>query len=615
MAAEHPTHATVGQQADRRIAEEVAQQLDLGCDALVVGLLELRRRVVERADPLAPFGQTSRGHTCAIVNGNAAVGQQRDLVFVSYSHERIESRERLLSFLKPWVKHGLVVWADTYIQTGSLWRREIQAAMDRARVGVLLVSHELLASDFIIEVELPALLEAADRGEVRLVCIPISAVPLDVTPLPGGRLPEFQWPRPFDRPLDQLDEPQQYQAWSEICRALVAVAGLEVERSAVSAQPERVRTADPLTASSAAGVLGELHGVPGEKPNYVERPAELARIKTSLLSDGHAAVGITGTRPALGLHGRGGIGKTVLATALAHDREIRGVFPDGVYWLSVGQRPDLVALQTDLARALGDTEVVIADVRRGIQALRTLWGERTALLVLDDVWSLDHVGVLDVANSRSRVVVTTRDGELLTAIGAHEVSIDLLDEDAAQLLLARWAGTEQTALPAAAADVAAAAGLVPLALSVAGALVHDGVPWADVLNALRAGKVTFLDHPSGNVFTSMRLSVDVLPDDVRARYLELAVFPEDTDIPESTIEQLWSRTGDLAGYETRRVLQRLARKGLLYVEPGEGDEATVSFHDLQHDFLRMVARDLAGLHGQLVDTFLAGAATAAGGGG
>jgi predicted ATPase len=36
----------------------------------------------------------------------------------------------------------------------------------------------------------------------------------------------------------------------------------------------------------------------------------------------------------------GGIGKTVLASALAHDPEMRQAFPDGLYWLTVGQKTD-----------------------------------------------------------------------------------------------------------------------------------------------------------------------------------------------------------------------------------------------------------------------------------
>ena len=50
----------------------------------------------------------------------------------------------------------------------------------------------------------------------------------------------------------------------------------------------------------------------------------------------------------------GGIGKTVLAAALARDPEIREAFPDGVFGVTVGQEPRIEALQRGLAVAAGD---------------------------------------------------------------------------------------------------------------------------------------------------------------------------------------------------------------------------------------------------------------------
>jgi hypothetical protein len=541
-------------------------------------------------------------HTYSIVNDD--LPEERDLVFISYSHRRPESRERLLVFLKPWVRTGLlVVWADTYIKAGDRWFREIKSALRRARVGVLLVSQDFLASDFIVDEEVPELVAAADRGELTLICVPISAFTLQ-PPLPEARLLEFQWPRSPDQPIDRLDQPEQDQAWAEITMALIAAAGVTQGGPSLpspGAGPSCPPV--PLAASPATGLLGELHGVPMQRPHYIVRTNDSERIKAALLAESHAAVGISGTPFRLGLHGRGGIGKTVLATALANDAQVRCAFPDGVYWLSIGQQPDLIGIQVELARALGDPDPMIADARQGVQRLRTLWADRTSLLILDDLWSIEHVAALDVASPRSRTLVTTRDGALLTAMGAHEESIDTLDSDMALSLLARWVGTDAASLPSESSDVASECGYVPLALSVAGALARDGVRWADLVKALKTGRVRFLDHPSGNVFASMRLSVDFLPDDVRARYLELAVFPEDTDIPESTVSRLWAETGLVDDFEARRLLHELARKGLLYLD-GASADMTVSFHDLQHDFLRLVAQDLVGLHGQLIDAYL-----------
>ena len=93
----------------------------------------------------------------------------RDLAFISYSHDPDRKWvDRLLILLKPFLKSGrLEVWADHYIQTGGDWRREIEGKLAQARIGVLLVSPEFAASDFITDVEVPAVLAAAKGGELR----------------------------------------------------------------------------------------------------------------------------------------------------------------------------------------------------------------------------------------------------------------------------------------------------------------------------------------------------------------------------------------------------------------------------------------------------------------
>jgi hypothetical protein len=46
----------------------------------------------------------------------------------------------------------------------------------------------------------------------------------------------------------------------------------------------------------------------------------------------------------------------------------------------------------------------------------------------------------------------------------------------------------------------------------------------------------------GKAFLFIAVSVDEMPPDDRERYLDLAVFPEDTPIPESPLQVLWGLT-------------------------------------------------------------------------
>ena len=41
----------------------------------------------------------------------------------------------------------------------------------------------------------------------------------------------------------------------------------------------------------------------------------------------------------------GGIGKSVMATRLARDDDVRSAFPAGIFWITLGQTPDLLPVK------------------------------------------------------------------------------------------------------------------------------------------------------------------------------------------------------------------------------------------------------------------------------
>src|SRR6218665_3206938 len=93
-----------------------------------------------------------------------AINPKGNHIFISYSHKDAEYLERLLVHLKPLERDGLIdTWVDTRLLAGDRWKKEIDAALKKARVAVLLVSADFLASDFIINNELPPLLKAAEE--------------------------------------------------------------------------------------------------------------------------------------------------------------------------------------------------------------------------------------------------------------------------------------------------------------------------------------------------------------------------------------------------------------------------------------------------------------------
>ncbi len=103
----------------------------------------------------------------------SAVSAERDKrqnVFVSYSHHDREFLDRLLIHLKPLEKDGLIdLWVDTRLRPGDRWKKEIEKALSRATVAILLVSADFLASDFITDNELPPILRNAENKGTRVI--------------------------------------------------------------------------------------------------------------------------------------------------------------------------------------------------------------------------------------------------------------------------------------------------------------------------------------------------------------------------------------------------------------------------------------------------------------
>lgn len=96
--------------------------------------------------------------------------EKRQNVFISYSHHDREYLDRLLVHLRPLEKEGLVdLWVDTRLHAGDRWKKEIEKALTRANVAVLLLSADFLASDFITDNELPPILRNAEEKGTRII--------------------------------------------------------------------------------------------------------------------------------------------------------------------------------------------------------------------------------------------------------------------------------------------------------------------------------------------------------------------------------------------------------------------------------------------------------------
>ena len=335
------------------------------------------------------------------------------------------------------------------------------------------------------------------------------------------------------------------------------------------------------------------YNLPPLPEHYVPREADLAQLRQALLTNGAAALGIVGVK------GMGGIGKSVLAAALAHDLAAQAAFPDGIIWLPIGREPNLPARQEELYLFLSGQRENFRDAIQGRSFLSVALEGKTCLVILDDVWDSSHAEAFPVVTgSATRYLITTRNAEVLQTLNAPAFSLDVLSPDQALSLLADWARQPVASLPSTAREVARECGYLPLALAMVGAFVRQNPEsWERALHRLQSADLAKLrrlfpgyDHPT--LLAALEVSVQALPEDARSRYLDLAVFPEEAAIPIPILHAFWQPLGldedDVADLAETVVNRSLARR----------DEAgRLRLHDLQHDYLRACAGvNLPALH-------------------
>ncbi|MBW8874303.1 MAG: toll/interleukin-1 receptor domain-containing protein [Acidobacteria bacterium] len=156
-------------------------------------------------------------------------------VFVSYSHRDEKALEQLQRFLRPLERDGLLTaWADTRLETGDDWKKEIDQALAEATVALLLISQDFLNSRFITEEEVPRVLAREASGKMTVLPVFLSPSFAEETGYPdprtGGRstvlLTRFQGYGKPDHPLSELEWSARDRIYLELAKRLRTLSGV-----------------------------------------------------------------------------------------------------------------------------------------------------------------------------------------------------------------------------------------------------------------------------------------------------------------------------------------------------------------------------------------------------
>src|SRR5215468_8249583 len=218
-----------------------------------------------------------------------------------------------------------------------------------------------------------------------------------------------------------------------------------------------------------------LSQLPPDLEDFTGREGPLERLRARMAGRGEStAVVITGAV------GKAGVGKTALAVHAGH--QLRPLFPDGQLYVNLrGTEAQALAPAEVLGRflrALGvQGQCLPEDVDSRAGLYRSLLADRRVLVVLDNAADEAQVRPLLPAGAGNAVLVTSR-ARLAGLTLAEVIDLGVLSAGQAVELLGKIAGPHRVAAePAAAAQIAASCGYLPLALRIVGARLAAKPHW------------------------------------------------------------------------------------------------------------------------------------------
>ncbi len=203
---------------------------------------------------------------------------------------------------------------------------------------------------------------------------------------------------------------------------------------------------------------------PAPTQGLVGREHLLAQVKARLCGKNSAAI--------VSLSGWPGVGKTALATGLAHDSDLRQHFRAGVLWACLGPDADLLDELRRWGHVLEVDESEIThpeSIEDWSRAIHARIGQRSLLLIIDDAWTCQDALAFKIGGPNCAYLLTTRiPAVALYFADAGAVPVDELDTEESLQLLARFVPTLVAPESAALRELTRLTGGLPLALQLIG---------------------------------------------------------------------------------------------------------------------------------------------------
>lgn len=366
-----------------------------------------------------------------------------------------------------------------------------------------------------------------------------------------------------------------------------------------------------LAAIMRSGLSGRPYNVPPRPMGFVPRPSLTQALIESLIG---ADAGGTAAASTL-VQGAGGFGKTTLAIDACHQPEMVNAFPEGMLWVALGEKPDLLMKLSDLYASVTGSAPAVAGIDAIEDALRKVLEQRRCLLVVDDVWRVEDLAPF-LRLVGPRILVTTRIRTLIEQagqIGWLEVPVDEMEVGEAAALLGRGLSLDDSTRDAL-RGLADRLGCWPLLLDLANARLAEEQKsrrgnLAECIDRVmtlfeRRGVLGFDRRNSdarnaavaSSVAVGLELAEAMFPG-LAEKAAEISVFPEDVPVPVRVLADLWSLDVFDAEDEVARPLQNLS------ILRWDRQTNEVRVHDMVQRVLAARLAEPAVAHRKLIDAW------------
>ncbi|CAA2983008.1 TMV resistance N-like [Olea europaea subsp. europaea] len=394
---------------------------------------------------------------------------------------------------------------DIELRRGSSISPVLKNAIERSKVALVVFSKNYADSSWCLD-EIVQIVECNKKLGQKIYPVFYHVEPSHV------RKQKKSYKKAFDKyENDPNVEKEKIESWRNALKEAASVSGWDIKETD-GHESKGIRTI-------ALDILNSLsHTVSRVKESLIGAESHVQKVMSLLNLESTEDVRM------IGIWGMGGIGKTTIARTVFD--QIFSKFEGSSYLDNVREVSKTLGLNSLEEKLLSDTLMEkSANLHNNVSALFTRLRHKRVLVVLDDVNELEHLDRLagghDWFGAGSRIIITTRDRQLLSAREVNEVyEVSFLGTDVALKLFSKFAFKEgfpkEKFEKLARAAVRYARGL-PLALKVLGSFLRsrDIDEWEIALDRLE-------EIPEDKVLEKLKVSFDALNDMEKKIFLDIA---------------------------------------------------------------------------------------------